>query len=79
MFWISADKAVPAYSDQIVKVKVADFTKDYTTYGHFNHEKYCWYSIEGWSLNDNVYAWKHTKKIKKLNNIKEIIENGNMA
>lgn len=81
MFWISVDKAVPAYNDQIVKVKVADFTKNYVTYGQFHHEKYCWYSIDGYELNDNVYAWKHTqeKEIKNLNNTKEIIENGKMA
>jgi hypothetical protein len=62
MFWISTDKAIPAYNDQIVKVKVADFTKDYITYGYYNHKEQCWYSIDGWCLNDNVYAWKQKKK-----------------
>ncbi len=64
MFWISTDKAIPAFDDQIVKVKVADFTKDYTTYGYLNHKEYRWYSVEGWCLNDNVYAWKHKRNKK---------------
>ena len=31
MFWISVDKAIPAYNEQIVKIKVADVAGDYKT------------------------------------------------
>lgn len=64
MFWIDADKAVPAFSDQLVKVKVADFAKDYTTYARYIHKLQEWWSVDGYNLNDNVYAWKHIRKIK---------------
>lgn len=66
MFWISIDKALPAYDEQIVKVKVADFVKDYVTEAWYDHTQWVWYSVEGYCLNDNVYAWKHTYPIKTL-------------
>ena len=58
MFWISTDKAIPAFDSQVVKVKVADFFSDYITEGYYNHKEQIWYSITGYCLNDNVYAWK---------------------
>lgn len=64
MFWISTDRAIPAFDSQIVKVKVADFTKDYVVDGYYNHNEQVWYSVDGYCLNDNVYAWKHKKKRK---------------
>ncbi len=66
MFWIDVDKAIPAYDEQLVKVKVADFTKDYTTEGWYDHERQEWYSVDGFCLNDNVYAWKHMRPIKTI-------------
>ena len=64
MFWIDVDKAIPAFSDQLVKVKVADFTKNYTTYAYYIHRLQEWWSFDGYNLNDNVYAWKHVRKKK---------------
>jgi len=62
MFWISADKAIPAFNKQIVKVKVADVSKNYITYAYYNHGLQEWWSHDGHCLNDNVYAWKHVKR-----------------
>lgn len=62
MFWIDVDKAIPAYDEQLVKVKVADFTKEYTTEGWYDHNRQEWYSVDGCCLHDNVYAWKHMRK-----------------
>lgn len=62
MFWISVDKAVPAFSGQVVKIKVADFAVDYTAEGWYDHRIGKWYHIDGYCLHDNVYAWKHTRK-----------------
>ena len=62
MFWINADKAIPAFNCQVVKVKVADFNKDYITEAWYDHDKQQWFSIDGICLNDNVYSWRHTGK-----------------
>ena len=67
MFWISVDKAIPAYNEQIVKIKVADVAGDYKTEGWYDHEKQKWYSIKGYCLHDNVYAWKHTYPMRTIN------------
>ena len=56
--WIGTDIAVPAYDKQMVKVKVADFCKDYIAYAHYNHKEQVWYDENGHCLNDNVYKWK---------------------
>ena len=65
MFWINADKAIPAFSDQLVKLKVADYAGDYVTYGYYNHRYQEWWTASGYNLKYNVYAWKHVKKSKK--------------
>ena len=67
MFWINVDKAIPAYDEQLVKVKVADFTKDYITEGWYDHNKQEWYSVDGFCLHDNVYAWRHMRPAKTIN------------
>ena len=67
MFWNSTDKSIPAYTDQLVKVKVADFAKDYTTEGWYDHDRQEWYSVDGFCLHDNVYAWKHMQPVKTIN------------
>lgn len=59
MFWLDVDKAIPTFDNQIVKIKVADFNKNYTTLGFYNHKEQVWYSIQGDCLNDNVYKWKY--------------------
>ena len=64
MFWIDVDKAIPSFDGQIVKVKVADLTKNYVTDGYYNHREQVWYSVDGYCLNDNVYEWKHKRKRK---------------
>lgn len=56
--WIDVDKAIPSFDDQIVKVKVADYCYDYITDGYYNHKEEVWYSVDGYCLHDNVYAWK---------------------
>lgn len=66
MFWNSTDKSIPAYDDQLVKVKVVDFAKDYITKGWYDHDRQEWYSVDGFCLHDNVYAWKHLRPIKTL-------------
>ena len=66
MFWISTEKALPAFSDQIVKIKVADFAGNYTAEGWYDHNKQEWYAIEGNCVHDDVFAWKHHRPIKKL-------------
>jgi hypothetical protein len=62
IFWIDPDKAIPAFSDQLVKVKVADLGGDYTTYAYYIHRLQEWWSKDGYCLNDNVYAWKPVRK-----------------
>ena len=66
MFWIDVDKAIPAYDEQIVKIKVADSAGNYKTEGWYNRYKQEWFSIEGYCLHDNVYAWKHTIPMKRI-------------
>lgn len=69
MFWIDVNKAIPAYDEQLVRIKVADFAKDYTTEGWYDHNKQEWYSVDGFCLHDLVYAWKHMHPIKKIDPI----------
>lgn len=66
MFWIDTDKAIPAYDDQVVKIKVVDPYKDYTTIGWYDHQREEWFSIDGLCLHDNVYAWRHPHPRKKI-------------
>ena len=73
MFWISTDKALPAFDEQVVKVKVADFGGDHITDAWYSHKYGLWFSIKGYCLNDNVYAWKHYHPIKRITH-KEINE-----
>lgn len=61
MFWIKVDKAIPAFSCQVVKVKVAD-SKNCKIEAWYDHDKQQWFSIDGYCLHDYVYAWKHTGK-----------------
>lgn len=56
--WIDTDIAEPSYDNQIVKVKVADFSGDYITNAYYNHKEQKWYRKDGICLNDNVYKWK---------------------
>ena len=67
MLWISTDKAIPAYDEQLVKIKVVALPQGYTTEGWYDHDRQEWYSVEGYCLHDNVYAWKHMRPIKTLN------------
>lgn len=65
--WIDTNLAQPAFDEQICMLKVADFKTDYITRGYYNHREMCWYTVDGYCLNDNVYAWK-TTKYEKLPN-----------
>lgn len=56
--WIDVDIAEPSYDNQIVKVKVADFSGNYITEAYYNHMEQKWYRKNGICLNDNVYKWK---------------------
>lgn len=66
MFWISTDKAMPAYDEQVVKIKVADPYKDYITKGWYDHKREEWFSIDGLCLHDNVYAWRYFRQKEKI-------------
>lgn len=66
MFWIDTNKAIPAYDGQVVKMKVADPCKDYTTKGWYDHKREEWFSIDGLCLHDNVYAWRHFRQEEKI-------------
>lgn len=61
MFWKDTDKELPT-NKIFVKVKVADFKKDYIDIAHYNESDFHWYSKDGYDLNDNVYRWKFTNK-----------------
>lgn len=45
--WIDTDIAEPSYDNQIVKVKVADFSGDYITNAYYNHKEQKWYRKDG--------------------------------
>lgn len=65
MFWIKADKAVPAYDRQVVKVKVVKFDGTHYIREAFYYHKYgLWFSTAGYHLTEPVYAWKHFRPIK---------------
>lgn len=70
IFWVNTDKAIPSYDEQLVKIKVADSAGDYITEGWYDHEEQKWYSADGFCLDDNVYAWKHTIPTKESYKIK---------
>lgn len=56
-FWVSTEKSVPAYKNQIVMAKVADFSGDYMTKAYYDERSGLWYGENGLCLNDNVYKW----------------------
>ena len=66
MFWISTEKALPAFTEQVVKIKVADAAGSYKTEGWYDHNKREWYAIKGNCVHDDVFAWKHHRPIKRL-------------
>lgn len=62
IFWLDVDMAVPAYRNQVVKVKVADFCGDFKTFATYDKRSNLWYDEDGICLNDNVYKWKPIKR-----------------
>ena len=71
--WIDTDIAIPAFDEQIVKIKVADFAENYVTEGYYSHREQVWYDKNGYCLNDNVYKWSSDNKPDMREKVKEYI------